>query len=1108
MADGTITFSTALDNEQLERDLKRTEREVESLRKKVEAKGSDESFLKSKMEEAQKATDEAREKVERLKESLGAEDGSKELAQHLREATKEAEGLAGSLDEKRAQRTALEEELDNAIAKEQEAVAKLEELEAKAAELREQGDTRGAGDVRMEMSPIKVDLNEQDARIEELRAEWEEAGREVEEYEAKVAEANASAANLQGELGMMQEAESALKQQEAEAGRLEKRWKATTEQVVRYKSQLESAEQRQKELGEEYGRTYSAAGAAVSRGVDGASSALDKFSRRIGTMLKRVFVFGVILKAVRAVTDALGGALQKNQRFSASFAGLKAAVQGWATGVANVIAPALSAMINAVTAALMRLAMLVDSVFHTNITRSIQEAQAAAEQEWAAAQGAAEAADATEDQADAARDLAKAQKEANKTLLAFDQLNQMQADDDGDDGGGSGSGGGGGAGGAPGEVAGNVPNWDALDVGKIDAKLAEIMLILGAALMAVGAILAFSGINIPLGLTLMVIGALMIYTAYQEQWDKLSSEVREAITACLVITGIVLVVLGAVLAFSGVNIPLGIGMMVAGALMLWTAVAINWDTMTPEIQNVVTVLMGILSVALLVIGGILLFTGANVPLGVALMAVGAASLGAVAAINWERMPEEVQAVVSAVLAVLGTALLAVGAILALTGVSLPLGLGLMAAGAVVLGTDAALNWEALSSDLERTVGIIEAVVGSALLVVGAVLAFSGVNIPLGLGLLLVGAVSLGTAYAQNWDSLPDSVKRTIATIKLAVGGALLVVGAILALSGVNLPLGLGLLAVGALSLGTALTDDWDLLPDEVQSVVLMIEAAVGGALLALGAILALTGVNLPLGLGLMVAGALALIHLATLDWNQIPDGVRDTVTEILGIAGSALLVLGIILCVTGVGIPLGIACILAGVASYVTAAALNWDFILNTIRDVWDNICSWWDSNVAPIFTYEWWANLATNAVNGLIGVLNSALSSTTWFINEIAGGIDDLLNFFGVGGTGFYLDAPQIPYLAQGAVIPPNRKFMAVLGDQRYGNNIETPEALMRQVVREEAAQAMAELAGQLVLSMQGAAPEGDVVIMVDSREIGRASMRGIRSLQASGQVGDLLFT
>ena len=45
----------------------------------------------------------------------------------------------------------------------------------------------------------------------------------------------------------------------------------------------------------------------------------------------------------------------------------------------------------------------------------------------------------------------------------------------------------------------------------------------------------------------------------------------------------------------------------------------------------------------------------------------------------------------------------------------------------------------------------------------------------------------------------------------------------------------------------------------------------------------------------------------------------------------------------------------------------------------------------------------------------------------------------------------PQIPYLASGAVIPPNSPFTAVLGDQKRGNNIEAPESLIRRIVKEE---------------------------------------------------------
>jgi hypothetical protein len=48
-------------------------------------------------------------------------------------------------------------------------------------------------------------------------------------------------------------------------------------------------------------------------------------------------------------------------------------------------------------------------------------------------------------------------------------------------------------------------------------------------------------------------------------------------------------------------------------------------------------------------------------------------------------------------------------------------------------------------------------------------------------------------------------------------------------------------------------------------------------------------------------------------------------------------------------------------------------------------------------------------------------------------------------------VSAPRIPYLATGAVIPPNNEFAAILGDQKSGTNIEAPEGLIRQIIQEE---------------------------------------------------------
>ena len=90
-------------------------------------------------------------------------------------------------------------------------------------------------------------------------------------------------------------------------------------------------------------------------------------------------------------------------------------------------------------------------------------------------------------------------------------------------------------------------------------------------------------------------------------------------------------------------------------------------------------------------------------------------------------------------------------------------------------------------------------------------------------------------------------------------------------------------------------------------------------------------------------------------------------------------------------------------------------------------------------------------AINTIIGYINSMISNVVNGLNGVIGG----LNTVGSVVPGFRaiatVSAPQIPRLATGAVIPPNAEFAAILGDQRSGKNIETPESLLRQIVRDE---------------------------------------------------------
>ena len=137
--------------------------------------------------------------------------------------------------------------------------------------------------------------------------------------------------------------------------------------------------------------------------------------------------------------------------------------------------------------------------------------------------------------------------------------------------------------------------------------------------------------------------------------------------------------------------------------------------------------------------------------------------------------------------------------------------------------------------------------------------------------------------------------------------------------------------------------------------------------------------------------------------------------------------------------------VLRGLADFLSAVFRgNWDAawqaIGNTVSTVWDKM-----------------TNAIKTAVNGIIGFINRMISAVVTGINTVINALNglsfDLPDIFGGGHVGFNistLTAPQIPYLAQGAVIPANREFLAVLGDQSHGTNVEAPLDTIKQAVAE----------------------------------------------------------
>lgn len=461
-------------------------------------------------------------------------------------------------------------------------------------------------------------------------------------------------------------------------------------------------------------------------------------------------------------------------------------------------------------------------------------------------------------------------------------------------------------------------------------------------------------------------------------------------------------------------------------------------------------------------------------------------------LEYKRKIDEITAYVSG-------ALLALGAILAFSGVNIPLGLALMAAGAIGLVSVIKENWGAMDERLRAAISQVLITLGTAAFVIGAILAFSGANVPLGIALMIAGAASLATAAALNWEYIPDNVKRIIIEILNILGVSLLVIGTILALSGANIPLGIALMALGAASLATAIALNWNEVSGNIKNVISEILVYVGASFLALGAILALSGVNLPLGIKLMAIGAASLAAAAALNWSAVVDAIRGPIGAILATISSILIVLGLILALSGVALPLGIALIAAGAVGLVTVGALNWNAILEKLKEVWDSIKNWWNASVSKYLSLDYWKGIGKDILNGLWEGLKSIWSNISnwvsekvgWIVYQFTGATSSARSgTFGSTSSGSFggrsipsIQSFSIPALATGSVIPPNREFLAVLGDNKQETEVVSPLSTIEQALEN-------------VMSRMGGASHQQINLVVDGKVLAKVIVPKINDM------------
>lgn len=166
-----------------------------------------------------------------------------------------------------------------------------------------------------------------------------------------------------------------------------------------------------------------------------------------------------------------------------------------------------------------------------------------------------------------------------------------------------------------------------------------------------------------------------------------------------------------------------------------------------------------------------------------------------------------------------------------------------------------------------------------------------------------------------------------------------------------------------------------------------------------------------------------------------------------------------------------------GVADFLTGVFTHdWQQAFDGLQEISDSFVN------AGIALFEGAVNIVVDLINGLLEYVVVGINTVIKALNSISFDVPDWVPL--VGGKHFGINlspltAPKlpklsIPRLATGAVIPPNREFLAVLGDQKQGTNVEAPLETIKQAFRE-------------ALAESGSGRQMTVVLQVGRRELAR---------------------
>lgn len=284
----------------------------------------------------------------------------------LRKLEEQAESLRAKIEQKTAQKSAIEAKLNEATAAAEKTREKIQQLKA-------------------EMAQTQSNLRSEDLTADQRKEQLADLRRIT------------SQINLQ---------ERTLTQQEGVVSRLREREKSVTGELARQNQALTKNTEKSGELTRKIEKA-AGVGATLRERFEGTAESVEKLNKRFATLAKRVLVYSVALKALNALRDWFGGVIKSNDELSGKLSQLKGAFLTAAQPVLNVLIPALTKLVDVLTTVVSAAAAVIAMLFDTS------------------AETAADQAEALEREAEAIDGVGESAKTASKQLASFDTINKL-----------------------------------------------------------------------------------------------------------------------------------------------------------------------------------------------------------------------------------------------------------------------------------------------------------------------------------------------------------------------------------------------------------------------------------------------------------------------------------------------------------------------------------------------------------------------------------------------------------------------------------------------------------------------------------------------------------